>query len=122
MNQLHPDIIAEVQSKALYSKEEESLLGTVASVGLYLPIALSVLLLYPRSEAARNCHICRSLSTYRFASMITISHSEAARNSLPTPNLFSRLRDKVSDSDEDCLWLKPINIINFTLHACVLVI
>ncbi|XP_061170163.1 microspherule protein 1-like [Saccostrea echinata] len=31
MNQIHPDVIAEVQSKALYSKEEESLLGTIAS-------------------------------------------------------------------------------------------
>lgn len=33
MNQLHPDVIAEVQSRALYSTEEESMLGTVSSVG-----------------------------------------------------------------------------------------
>ncbi|XP_078327132.1 microspherule protein 1-like [Crassostrea virginica] len=31
MNQLHPDVIAEVQSRALYSTEEESMLGTVSS-------------------------------------------------------------------------------------------
>lgn len=31
MNQLHPDVVAEVQSRALYSTEEESLMGTVTS-------------------------------------------------------------------------------------------
>lgn len=31
MNQLHPDVVAEVQSRALYSTEEESLMGTVSS-------------------------------------------------------------------------------------------
>ena len=32
IKQLHPDIIANVQSKTLFSKEEETLLGTVLSV------------------------------------------------------------------------------------------
>lgn len=35
MNQLHPDVVAEVQSRALYSTEEESLMGTVSSVRLH---------------------------------------------------------------------------------------
>lgn len=35
MNQLHPDVVAEVQSHALYSTEEESLMGTVSSVRLH---------------------------------------------------------------------------------------
>lgn len=32
IKQLHPDIISSVQSKTLFSKEEEKLLGTVLSV------------------------------------------------------------------------------------------
>ena len=32
IKQLHPDIITNVQSKTLFSKEEEHLLGTVLSV------------------------------------------------------------------------------------------
>lgn len=41
MNQLHPDVVAEVQSRALYSTEEESLMGTVTSVRLHRPILCS---------------------------------------------------------------------------------
>ena len=32
IKQLHPDLVAAVQAKALFSKEEESLMGKVASV------------------------------------------------------------------------------------------
>lgn len=32
IKQLHPDIISNVQSKTLFSKQEENLLGTVLSV------------------------------------------------------------------------------------------
>lgn len=45
MNQLHPDIIAEVQSKALYSKEEESLLGTISSVCIHIHFDLCISIL-----------------------------------------------------------------------------
>lgn len=38
MNQLHPDVVAEVQSRALYSTEEESLMGTVTSVRLHIDL------------------------------------------------------------------------------------
>lgn len=41
MNQLHPDVVAEVQSRALYSTEEESLMGTVSSVRLHTTYACS---------------------------------------------------------------------------------
>ena len=36
MRNLHPELIASVQSRALYSKAEEQLLGTIKSVGVLL--------------------------------------------------------------------------------------
>jgi len=36
MRNLHPELIASVQSRALYSKAEEQLLGTVKSVSILL--------------------------------------------------------------------------------------
>lgn len=42
IKQLHPDVISSVQAKALYSKEEEKLLGTIPSVCIYIvqPVVL----------------------------------------------------------------------------------
>lgn len=40
IKQLHPDIITNVQSKTLFSKEEENLLGTVLSVSTQITFNL----------------------------------------------------------------------------------
>jgi len=41
MKQFHPDVLATVQAKALFSKTEENLLGKIASVSLGLKAANS---------------------------------------------------------------------------------
>ncbi len=40
IKQLHPDVIASVQAKTLFSREEETLLGKVASVSGISPAVL----------------------------------------------------------------------------------
>jgi len=39
MQQLHPDIIASVQAKTLFSKDEEAVLSTVASVCIHYSVS-----------------------------------------------------------------------------------
>ena len=39
IKQLHPDMIASVQARCLYNKEEEALLGSVSSVSLSLSVS-----------------------------------------------------------------------------------
>lgn len=46
MKQLHPDVVASVQAKSLYNKEEEAVLGTITSVSdslIWCPLRLEIM-------------------------------------------------------------------------------